>query len=62
VVIRTVLQQVDLRAADPAPERTKVHHITLIPAKGASVVVERRRRPTGPGERRAGAPAPALAT
>jgi cytochrome P450 family 135 len=62
VVIRTVLQQVDLRAADPAPERTKVHHITLIPAKGASVVVERRRRPTGRGERRAGAPAPALAT
>jgi cytochrome P450 len=61
VVLRTVLQQVDLRAADPAPERTKVHHITLIPAKGARVVVERRRRPQAARATPAGMPTPALA-
>ena len=62
VVVRTVLQQVDLRAAEPAPERTKVHHITLIPAKGARVgggappdargAARAARRRAGPGARR----------
>ena len=39
-----------------------MHHITLIPAKGASVVVERRRRPAEPRELRATAPAAAVAS
>ena len=57
VVIATVLRRVILRAADPAPERTLVRHITVVPAKGARVSVEVRahqrsvRPPGGEGER-----------
>ena len=41
VVIATVLRRVVLRAADPAPERTLVRHITVVPAHGARVVIDR---------------------
>ncbi|MBO2447464.1 cytochrome P450 [Actinomadura barringtoniae] len=38
VITREVLRAVDLRAVDPAPERPKVRHVTLVPAKRARVV------------------------
>ncbi len=42
-ILRSVLSHVEVRAADPRPERVRVHHITLVPARGARVVVTRRR-------------------
>jgi cytochrome P450 len=45
VVIRAVLERVDLEAADPASERARLHHITLVPAKGATVIARRRSAP-----------------
>jgi cytochrome P450 len=42
-VISTVLATVQLRPATQRPERMKVHHITLVPAKGGQVTVEDRR-------------------
>jgi cytochrome P450 family 135 len=42
-VIATVLEHVQLRAPTAAPERVKVHHITLVPDRGGRVVVTRRR-------------------
>lgn len=41
-VLRTVLRQVELAAVGDADEATRVHHITLVPAAGAQVVVRRR--------------------
>jgi hypothetical protein len=40
VALRTILQHTTLRAADPRDERTRSHHITLVPAHGARVVRE----------------------
>ncbi len=42
-VLRAILEHVELRAPSPAPERAKVHHITLVPARGARALVVRRR-------------------
>jgi cytochrome P450 len=42
VVIRTILERAELRAADPAPERPKPRNITIAPARGCRVVLERR--------------------
>jgi cytochrome P450 len=58
-IVRTVLERVSLRAPSARSERVKVHHITLVPARGGRVVVTGRRgvpRAEAPGERR-----PALA-
>ena len=41
-VLRTVLEQVDLRVADPRPEQPRVHHVTQVPSRGARVVAEAR--------------------
>jgi cytochrome P450 len=41
-VLRVVLTGARLRAADPAPERARARHITLVPARGARVVLEER--------------------
>jgi cytochrome P450 len=38
-VLREVLLRVSVRAADPRPERIKLHNVTLIPGKGTRVVV-----------------------
>ena len=46
-ILREFVERADLRAADPKPERVKIRNITLVPAKGARVVLERRaRRPS----------------
>jgi cytochrome P450 family 135 len=41
-VLSEVLSRVDVRAADPKPERIRLHNVTLVPAKGARVVVSDR--------------------
>ena len=41
-VLRTVLMQIDLRAADPRPEQPRVHHVTQVPSRGARVVAGAR--------------------
>ena len=43
VVLTTVLERVELRAARPEPEEIRVSHITLVPEHGSEVVVERVR-------------------
>jgi cytochrome P450 len=46
-VLRTVLEHVQLRAPSARPERVKVHHITLVPARGGRVIVTGRRAAHG---------------
>ena len=41
-VLRAVLEKVRLAAPDPAPERQRSRHVTLVPSRDAMVVVERR--------------------
>jgi cytochrome P450 len=58
-ILRTVFERVQLRAPNAKGERTKVHHITLVPARGGRVIVT-----GGRSEHRAArgeAPRPALA-
>ena len=42
VVLRTILERAELSAPDPQPERVKVRNITLAPARGARVRLDRR--------------------
>jgi cytochrome P450 len=42
-IVRTVLERVSLRAPSARSERVKVHHITLVPARGGRVIVTGRR-------------------
>jgi cytochrome P450 len=42
VVMREVLRRVRLRAPSTAPERAKIRHVTVVPARGCRVVVEER--------------------
>jgi cytochrome P450 len=72
VVMRTILEHTELRAADPAPERPRIRNITTAPAKGCRVVMQRRllrptraetlvrngNRPTGITHARAGPASP----
>jgi cytochrome P450 family 135 len=57
-VLREVLKRVEVRAPDPKPERIRLHNVTLVPGKGARVVVADRVRPPVPSEAQA-TPAPA---
>lgn len=43
VVLREVLRRVRLRADRPRPERPRVRHVTVVPARGARVVVTSQR-------------------
>jgi cytochrome P450 len=43
VVVRTVLERARLRAASPKPEPQRLHHVTVVPARGARVVMTERR-------------------
>jgi cytochrome P450 len=40
-ILREFVERADLRAADPRPEKVKIRNITLVPAKGARVVLGR---------------------
>jgi cytochrome P450 len=42
VVVRTVLERAELRAADPQPERVQFRAITLAPRNGVRVVRDER--------------------
>ena len=42
IVLRTILERADLRAPEARPERLRPRNITMAPARGARVVVERR--------------------
>ena len=42
VVIKAVLERVDLEAPSPRGERVRIHHLTLIPARGALLTVRPR--------------------
>ena len=44
-ILRTVLERAQLRAPSSRPERTKVHHVTLVPARGGRVTLTGRRSP-----------------
>jgi hypothetical protein len=41
-VLRTVLRAVELRLVEPRPEKVRVKHITLVPARGVPAQVTRR--------------------
>lgn len=41
IVLRTILERADLRAPEPRPERVKVRNITLAPARGTRVILDR---------------------
>jgi cytochrome P450 len=43
VVLRAIARRTDLAAADPAPERARHRNVTMIPARGAEVVMTGRR-------------------
>jgi len=43
VVVRTVLERARLRAASPKPEPQRLHHVAVVPARGARVVMTGRR-------------------
>jgi cytochrome P450 len=40
-ILREFVERAELRAAHPAPEKVKIRNITMVPAKGARVVLER---------------------
>jgi len=46
-VLREVLLRLDVRAAHPKPERQRLQNVTLVPAKGARVIVSDRVRAPG---------------
>jgi cytochrome P450 len=41
IVLRAILERVDLRAPSPAPERLRPRNITMAPARGGRVVIDR---------------------
>jgi len=43
VVLETILPAADLIPCSPEPEAARLRHVTLVPARGAEVVLERRR-------------------
>ena len=54
VIIRAILERAELRAADPAPERPRLRNITVAPAHGCRVVLERKRPASSAREGSAG--------
>jgi cytochrome P450 len=42
VVLRTILSRASLRAVETAPERPRIRHVTVVPARGARVVLDER--------------------
>jgi cytochrome P450 len=42
IVLRELFTRYRVTAADPRPEPTKTRHITLVPGRGARIVVHRR--------------------
>ena len=42
VVLRAIARRTDMTAADPAPERARHRNVTMIPSRGAQVVLDAR--------------------
>src|SRR5207249_42884 len=42
VVLQTILRRARFRAASREPEQPRVRNVTMVPAKGASVILEER--------------------
>ena len=55
VIMRAILERADLRAPDPALESPRVRNITVAPARGCRVLLERPLRPARARELAAGA-------
>lgn len=55
VIMRAILERADLRAADPAPESPRMRNITVAPARGCRVLLERPLRPSRAREQPASA-------
>jgi cytochrome P450 len=47
-ILRTILAAFDVRAPDRKPEAVRLHHITLVPARGARVILTPRTRLADP--------------
>lgn len=45
IVLRTIVEATELRAPDPRPERPVIRRLTLMPAQGARVIMERNPTP-----------------
>jgi len=43
VVLRAIARRTDMIAPDPLPEHARHRNVTMIPAKGAQVVLRERR-------------------
>ena len=50
LIMRAILDRAQLRAADPAAEWPRVRNITVAPARGCRVLLERRLTPAASGE------------
>ena len=55
-VVAEVVRRLDLRPASPAPERPRLHHVTMVPADGAMVIARRRTAPAPSARPRSAAP------
>jgi cytochrome P450 family 135 len=55
-VVAEVVRRLELRPASPAPERPRLHHVTMVPADGAMVIARRRTAPAPPARPRSAAP------
>jgi hypothetical protein len=42
VVLRAIARRTDMTAAHPAPERARHRNVTMIPARGAQVILNAR--------------------
>jgi cytochrome P450 len=51
-VVSEVVRRLDVRPAAPKPERTRLHHVTLTPSEGGTVIVSERRSGEAPRRRR----------
>jgi hypothetical protein len=54
-VIAEVVARTELHPADPEPEPARLHHVTLVPARGARVVAQAAAR-AAPRRTRGGGP------
>ena len=50
VVLEAIARRTDLTAPDPAPEAPRQRNVTMIPARGARVIVTRK-HPAATGSR-----------
>ena len=57
VVLRTILERTRLEADDPRPERQRLHHVVVVPSRGARVVLTERRPAPAPPPARETVPA-----